>query len=64
MGCLGVHFAITPEQAQQFQAAAGSEQVLSLLGQLESRWERDWLSSSGKAWDAMHLCLAFGLSLP
>jgi hypothetical protein len=60
MACRGVHFAITPSQAEQLLAAAGDHAVMALVEQIEETWDRDNLAESDKAWDAMHRCLTDG----
>ena|SRR5438270_5086242 len=58
MGCLGVHFAITPEQAKRFREAEGNDKRLEELPEeTEERWDKEHLQETDKAWDAIHRCL-------
>ncbi len=60
MGCLGVHFAITDQDAQRLLNASSDNDVQLVLREVEERWEKDHLAESDKAWDAMHRCLSDG----
>ncbi|MGE3675214.1 MAG: DUF1877 family protein [Polyangiaceae bacterium] len=61
MTARGVHFAISPEMAQRFQAAEGDDDtLLELVEELEEAWDKHNLAESDKAWDAMHRCLTDG----
>jgi len=60
MACLGVHFAITHEQANRLLAADGDEALMVLIEEIEKTWDADNLAESDKAWDAMHRCLTDG----
>ena len=60
MSCLGVHFALTDDEARRLQAAGDSAAVLAVVDEIEDRWDEAWLAKSDKAWDAMHRCLSNG----
>ncbi|MFC9440904.1 YfbM family protein [Nocardia sp. NPDC057030] len=61
MGQLGVHFALTPEQADALLDADSPDTVLTLIEEIEEGLddEADQVSSD-KAWDAIHRCLSDG----
>jgi hypothetical protein len=58
-GGLGVHFALAADDERRLGAASGNKAV-EILEEIESRWEKDHLSESDKAWNAMHRCLSNG----
>jgi hypothetical protein len=59
MGCLGVHFAITAEQAAKLLAAEDDEELVEIVGEeIEEAWEM--VFETDKAWDALHRCLSNG----
>lgn len=60
MACRGVHFAITPDQAEKLLAAAGDEELMKTVEEIEESWDTENLAESDKAWDAMHRCLTDG----
>jgi hypothetical protein len=61
MSCLGVHFALTKEEADQFLAFDDEDEALAFLQEeIEGRWDEAWLQESAKAWDAIHRCLTDG----
>jgi hypothetical protein len=60
MGCLGVHFAITPEEARQIQAQRNDKSLLEVVHEIEERWDEEWLQDTDKAWDAIHRSLTGG----
>ncbi|MCA8912298.1 MAG: YfbM family protein [Planctomycetes bacterium] len=65
MGCLGVHFAITEEQAHALIAATDDEAVMAIIEDIEEEtWEEakeaGLLAETDKAWDAIHRCLTNG----
>jgi transcriptional/translational regulatory protein YebC/TACO1 len=64
LGCLGVHFALSPSEAQKFLDAESDEELMELIEELEERdWENPmgWLfQQSDKSWDAMHRALTDG----
>lgn len=64
MGCLGVHFALTPDEEKRLRAAKGDASVMAIVEEIESRWEKDHLAQSDKAWDAMHRCFSDGTLNP
>ena len=58
MGCLGVHFAITAEEAERLLAAEDDDELRELVEEIEERWEHVY--ETDKAWDALHRCLSNG----
>ncbi|HZE97608.1 MAG TPA: YfbM family protein [Planctomycetota bacterium] len=60
MSCLGVHFALVDTEAQRLLAAAGSDAVLTIIEELEEKWDEPWLFQTDKAWDALHRSLSNG----
>ncbi|MEU0868996.1 YfbM family protein [Nocardia brasiliensis] len=61
MGSLGVHFALTPQQARALLGAEDPDDLLALVEMIEEELadEADQVSSD-KAWDAIHRCLSDG----
>jgi hypothetical protein len=60
MACRGVHFALTPDEKARFSCPLEDEGLMSLIEELEGRWDRDWFQETDKAWDAIHRCLTDG----
>ena len=60
MGCLGVHFAITLEDAQRVTSQPDDDSLLEVVHDIKERWDEAWLQDSDKAWDAIHRCLTDG----
>lgn len=60
MACRGVHFAITPDEAQAFIDAADDPALMAIVERIETAWETAYLAESDKAWDAMHRALTDG----
>lgn len=60
MTCLGVHFALAPEDAEKLLAAADGAAVLELISEIEERWDEAWLVQTDKAWEALHRSLSNG----
>lgn len=64
MSCLGVHFALLPEEVAALEAIADEEERLGhVQEEIETRYfesGRDYLAESDKAWDGMHRTLADG----
>jgi len=58
MGCLGVHFSIPPGQGGQLWD--GDEAARAFVAELKDQWDTYYLQETGKAWDAIHRCLADG----
>ena len=59
MACLGVHFAITTEQAERLLAAADDDELVDIVkDDIEEAWELAF--ETDKAWDALHRCLSNG----
>lgn len=60
MGCLGVHFAVTPETVKKLKKLKGDDDALVHFVQeeLEAEWEDTY--ETDKAWDALHRCLSDG----
>jgi hypothetical protein len=59
MGCRGVLFAITKEEAERLRSARGNDaDVLSIVqDEIEEAWDESFLCETDKAWDAIHRCL-------
>jgi hypothetical protein len=60
MGCLGVFFALTPEQDRRLRKAHrqdGDEGVRDVVADIEEAWDRKHLFETDKAWDAIHRTL-------
>lgn len=62
MGCRGVLFAISTEEAERLRSARGNDiDVLSIVqDQIEEAWDEPHLCETDKAWDAIHRCLTNG----
>lgn len=60
MPCLGIHLALTADQAGPLLAAGSDDAVIEALHQLRSASAGEWRVSSGRAWDAIHRCLSNG----
>ena len=62
MACRAVHFALTSEeQATLLETeATENEDLLDVIGEIEERWDQEWLLETDKAWDAIHRCLTGG----
>lgn len=64
MSCLGVHFALTDEDAAKLRALATDEERLAFVTEdIEERYfegGKTYVAESDKAWDAMHRALADG----
>ncbi|MEV6561494.1 YfbM family protein [Nocardia sp. NPDC051756] len=65
MGSLGVHFALTPEQAEALIGEDDPDGVMALIEEIEEELsdEADHVDSD-KAWDAIHRCLSDGTLEP
>ncbi|MBX3472902.1 MAG: YfbM family protein [Planctomycetes bacterium] len=65
MGCLGVHFAITEDQANALICAPHDEALMALIEEIEkfAFAQPDsalWLAETDRAWDAIHRTLTNG----
>lgn len=61
MAARGVHFALTAEEYSRVMDGPGSdEDVMAFVEEIETRWDKDWLQETDKAWDAIHRCLTNG----
>jgi Domain of unknown function (DUF1877) len=64
MSCLGVHFALLPEEAAALEAIDDEggrlEHLQNEIEVLYFESARDYLAQSDKSWDAMHRTLADG----
>lgn len=61
MGCRGIYFALTEDDAKKLIGANGDAAVKKVIHEdIEERWDEDWLQPTDKAWDAMHRCLTDG----
>jgi hypothetical protein len=65
MPCLGVHFALTDEEANRLLAAGTDAAVINIVKEeIERRWDEEWLQETGLAWDAIHHSLTDGTLEP
>jgi hypothetical protein len=60
MSCLGLHFALTADEAARLLAASDNAAVRAVIEEMEKNRDGAWVAQSGKAWDAMHRCLSNG----
>jgi len=60
MACLGVHFAITSDQAKRLIDAEGDDETLVDIVKEEIEQEWAFAIETHKAWDALHRCLSNG----
>ncbi len=61
MACLGVLFAIEPDEALRLLAATSDDEVRTIVqDEIEERWDEAWLVELDNAWDAIHRCLSDG----
>lgn len=64
MSCLGVHFALTPDDAQALTALENDDDRLEhLTEEIEERYFKGpeaYIAESDKSWDAMHRALSDG----
>ncbi|MCF2527075.1 DUF1877 family protein [Yinghuangia soli] len=61
MGGRAVIFALGVDDTRRLLAAAGDDgAVMSLIEEIEERWDRDGLVDLDKSWDALHRCLTDG----
>ncbi|UBF27593.1 YfbM family protein [Kovacikia minuta CCNUW1] len=60
MASRGVHFALTNFQAQAVLAAQNDAELMSVIEEIEERWNEEYLAQSDKAWNAIHRCLTDG----
>jgi hypothetical protein len=60
MSCLGVLFALTDADAQRLLAAEGPDAVMTIVEDIEEKWDEAWLAQTDKSWDAIHRSLSNG----
>ncbi len=62
MGCRGVHFALTAEQASRLMdtPVSNNETLMAFVEDVEEAWDKEWLQETDKSWDAIHRCLTDG----
>jgi Domain of unknown function (DUF1877) len=60
MGTRGAFVAMTAEQEQLLVAAAGDQEVLEIIWEIESSVTEDYRVFCDSSWDAMHRCLTNG----
>jgi hypothetical protein len=60
MSCLGVLFALTDDDAQRLLAAGDGDGVMTVVEEIEEKWDEAWLAQTDKSWDAIHRCLSNG----
>jgi hypothetical protein len=51
MGCRGVHFALTEEQASRLMDTPGSndETPMAFVEDIEGAWDKEWLQETDKS---------------
>lgn len=67
MSCLGVHFAITQDQADSLWSHFDEDEddgVVAVVEAIEEAWDEAHLQQTDKAWDAIHRCLSDGTLTP
>jgi hypothetical protein len=58
MSCLGVHFAISEQEMEQFFGLSGKPEALwDLMHRIEEKRDQENLQETGIAWDVIHRCL-------
>jgi hypothetical protein len=57
---LGVHFALTDEEARRLLALEGDVPVMTFVEEIEGGADQSRSFASDKAWDALHRCLSNG----
>ncbi|HLY09601.1 MAG TPA: YfbM family protein [Planctomycetota bacterium] len=60
MSCLGTHFALAEADAQRLLAAADNDAVMTIIEEIEEKWDEAWLVKTDRFWDALHRCLSNG----
>lgn len=60
MSCLGVLFALTEADAQRLLAAGDNDAVMTIIEEIEEKWDEASLFQTDKAWDALHRSLSNG----
>jgi hypothetical protein len=60
MSRLGIHFALTDDDARRLREAGEGDAVLGIVQEFEKRGDVAWQARSDKAWDAMHRSLSNG----
>jgi hypothetical protein len=60
MGCLGVHYALSKEQADVLCELADDEELRAFFEEPAERWDRKWSLYGDKFWDGLHRCLTNG----
>jgi predicted N-acyltransferase len=58
MGQLGVHFAISSDQAEALKSVDDDDSLMALVEGIENDWENAF--ETDKGWDALHRCLSDG----
>lgn len=64
MSCLGVHFALTEEQASALRALPDERERLNYVQEIEDRLlsgDKRYAAETDKSWDALHRLLSDGL---
>jgi hypothetical protein len=60
MAGLGVHFALTDEEAQRLLALEGDLAIMAFVEEIEAGADQGRSYASDKSWDAVHRCLSNG----
>lgn len=65
MSCLGVHFALTEEEANKIESIEDEQaRLIHLVEEIEQRYfeePKSYIAESDKSWDAMHRALSDGM---
>jgi hypothetical protein len=61
MGCRGVYFAVTAEQANDLVSAQSDDEALvEVVEEIEEAWDKEHLYETDKAWDAIYRLVGDG----
>ena len=61
MGHRGVHFALSEAERDRLAFVQASDvAVRAVVGELEARWDGEWIFETDKAWNALHRCFSDG----
>jgi len=60
MSCLGVLFALTEADAQRLLAAGDNDAFMTIIEEIEEKWDEASLFQTDRAWDALHRSLSNG----
>jgi len=60
MACRGVLFAISDSDLSKLRGSKNDDELLTVVEEIEERWEEQWLYQLDKAWDAIHRSITDG----